>query len=156
MRGVLAALALSLSGGATISAQETSAKPSGDPSASAAKKEDKPGATQEQKAAADQPSRPLPQEQKPPEKKPPEKKPEESSQQPEKLQLETPEAAPRPEALPPAPGTTAQPPGKAPIEEEQKAVIDEIIFRGNRRVPAATLRARVFSHHGDPYDENAL
>lgn len=151
MGGVLAVLALSLLGGTTIGAQEAPAKPSGDPAASATKKEDKPAVAPEQKPAADQPNPPLPQDQ-----KPPEQKPEGSSQQPEKLQLETPEAAPPAEAPPPAPGTSAQPPGKAPIEEEQRAVIDEIIFRGNRRVPAATLRARVFSHKGDPYDENAL
>ena len=151
MRGVLAALALSLLMGTTIGAQETPAKPSGNPSAGAAKKEEKPAATEERKPAADQPNPPAPQEQ-----KPPEKKAEESSQEPGKLQLETPEAAPQPETPPPAPGTTAQPPGAAPIVEERPAVIDEIIFRGNRRVPAATLRARVFSHKGDAYDENAL
>ena len=34
--------------------------------------------------------------------------------------------------------------------------MEEIIFRGNRRIPAATLRARILSHKGDAYDENAL
>lgn len=36
------------------------------------------------------------------------------------------------------------------------AVIESVQFRGNRRVPAATMRARVFTKAGDPYDENAL
>jgi len=61
---------------------------------------------------------------------------------PQKLQLETPkEAAPAPEAA----KTPAGPP-----------TIEEIIFRGNRRIVASTLRARIFSHKGDVYDENAL
>ncbi len=30
------------------------------------------------------------------------------------------------------------------------------MFRGNRRIPAATLRARIFTHQGDAYDENEL
>src|SRR3989304_8081713 len=34
--------------------------------------------------------------------------------------------------------------------------IESIQFRGNRRVPVATMRARIFSQPGDPYDENAL
>lgn len=36
------------------------------------------------------------------------------------------------------------------------AVIEAVQFRGNRRVPAATMRARIFTKPGDPYDENAL
>jgi outer membrane protein insertion porin family len=42
------------------------------------------------------------------------------------------------------------------VEELPKETIEQIIFRGNRRITAATLRARVFSHPGDVYDENAL
>ncbi len=149
--GVLASLVLSLVSGATLSAQDAPAQPPGAPAASAAKKEDKAPAPLEQKPAETKPAAASSEEQ-----KPPEKKPEETPRQPEKLQLETPEAAPQPEAPPPAPGTSAQPPVKAPLPEEQKAVIEDIIFRGNRRVPAATLRARVFSHKGDPYEENSL
>ena len=44
----------------------------------------------------------------------------------------------------------------APVQQPQQAVIEEILFRGNRRIPGATLRARIFSHKGDVYDENAL
>ncbi|MBI4458930.1 MAG: outer membrane protein assembly factor BamA [Acidobacteria bacterium] len=36
------------------------------------------------------------------------------------------------------------------------ARVESVQFRGNRRVPAATLRARVFTQPGDPYNENAL
>ena len=39
---------------------------------------------------------------------------------------------------------------------ESRPVIETIQFRGNRRVPAATLRARIFAKPGDFYDENAL
>ncbi|MBI3895505.1 MAG: outer membrane protein assembly factor BamA [Acidobacteria bacterium] len=34
--------------------------------------------------------------------------------------------------------------------------VESVQFRGNRRVPAATLKARIFTQPGDPYDENAL
>ncbi len=36
------------------------------------------------------------------------------------------------------------------------SVIEDVVFRGNRRVRSATLRARIFSQPGDPYDESAL
>src|SRR3989338_2152837 len=42
----------------------------------------------------------------------------------------------------------AQPPARDTIENIQ--------FRGNRRVPAATMKARIFTQPGDPYDESAL
>lgn len=46
---------------------------------------------------------------------------------------------------------------KTPVEQpQQAAVVEDIIFRGNRRIPAATLRARIFSHKGDVYEENSL
>ena len=85
-------------------------------------------------------------------KKPAEQKPQEA---PGQLQLETPEAAPQPETGPQAPGKGLVQPA-VPVEEQRRNIIEDIIFRGNRRVPAATLRARVFSHKGDVYDENAL
>lgn len=84
--------------------------------------------------------------------KPPEKPPEKAPPEPEKLQLETPQAAPTTPQEPGAP----KPAVAAPVEEPRQAVIEDIIFRGNRRVPAATLRARIFSHKGDVYDENTL
>jgi outer membrane protein insertion porin family len=91
--------------------------------------------------------------------KPPASKKEETAQEPANLQLETPEAAPEPETRPPTPGAPGQPTPlikPVPIEEQKQVLIEDIIFRGNRRIPAATLRARVFSHKGDVYDESAL
>jgi len=87
--------------------------------------------------------------------KPEEKKPPESA--PGQLQLENPEAPQAPAQKPAeqpkltTPAAPAQPP-----QEEHKPLIDSIIFRGNRRIPVSTLRARIFSHAGDVYDENAL
>jgi outer membrane protein insertion porin family len=68
----------------------------------------------------------------------------------QKLQLETPPAAPT--------GPEAKPAGPKPAQPEgpKQAVIEDIICRGNRRIPANTLRARIFSHKGDIYDENSL
>ena len=68
------------------------------------------------------------------------------------LQLETPQAAPPQELEAPRPLKPPQP----LVQEREREVIESIILRGNRRIPAATLRARIFSHDGDVYDENAL
>ncbi len=78
---------------------------------------------------------------------------------PGQLQLESPEAPPTA-----APGTKPQEQPKlgtptapaAPAPEEHPTTIESIIIRGNRRIPAGTLRARIFSHSGDPYDEVGL
>lgn len=43
-----------------------------------------------------------------------------------------------------------------PALHAQAAVIEKIEFQGNRRIPRDTLRARIFSKEGDPYDEDAL
>ena len=79
---------------------------------------------------------------------------------PGQLQLETPEALQPPKtpaAKPQEPSKRGTPTAPvAPVPEEQKATIESIIIRGNRRIPAGTLRARIFSHSGDPYDEVAL
>ena len=93
--------------------------------------------------------------QKPPEKKAPEPAP-------GQLQLETPEEA-KP-STPPKPGEKPQKPEGlttpaapvAPPQEEHKPTIESIVIRGNRRIPLSTLRARILSHAGDVYDENAL
>jgi len=75
--------------------------------------------------------------------------------------LETPEVAPPPAQKPgekpqqPPKLTTPTAPAQPP-QEEHKPLIDSIIFRGNRRIPISTLRARIFSQKGDVYDENAL
>jgi len=47
---------------------------------------------------------------------------------------------------------TQSPPAQTPARD----TIESIQFRGNRRVPAATMKARIFSQAGDPLDENAL
>jgi outer membrane protein insertion porin family len=41
-------------------------------------------------------------------------------------------------------------------QQPQGAVIDRIIFIGNRRVRSDTLKARIFSREGDPYNEETL
>ena len=87
--------------------------------------------------------------------KPPEKPPSEPPKELEKLQLETPQTPPAEAPKPQAPGAQA-PATPRPAEESRQAIIEDIIFRGNRRVPASTLRARIFSHKGDAYDESAL
>ncbi len=39
---------------------------------------------------------------------------------------------------------------------QQPAVVDRIIFLGNRRIRSDTLKARIFSREGDPYNEETL
>jgi outer membrane protein insertion porin family len=88
---------------------------------------------------------------------PSEKNPQEPA--PGQIQLETPQApaAPKPGEQPQqAPKMTTPTAPAVPPQEEHKTTIEEIIIRGNRRIPASTLRARIFSQKGDVYDENAL
>jgi outer membrane protein insertion porin family len=51
--------------------------------------------------------------------------------------------------LPGAPTATAQ-------TQTARTTIEAVQFRGNRRVPVATMRARIFTQPGDPYDPNSL
>jgi outer membrane protein insertion porin family len=135
--------ALLLFGGMLSHAQEPSAQKA--PASSASSGQGQSAASQESpKPSAPESAK---------EKKPAAQKPEEAP--PGQLRLETPEAAPPPEAAPEAPGKIVVKPTPPP-EEQQRNTIEEIIFRGNRRIPAATLRARIFTHKGDVYDENAL
>lgn len=135
--------ALLFFGGSILPAQEPGSKQEAPAPSSNSGQGQSAASKEAQKSPTPQPGK---------EKKPAEQKPEEA---PGQLRLETPETAPQPE-------TTPQPPGKivvqpaVPVEEQQRNVIEDIIFRGNRRVPTGTLRARVFSHKGDVYDENAL
>ena len=46
--------------------------------------------------------------------------------------------------------------GEARAQTAPRPTIENVQFRGNRRVPAATLRTRIFTKPGDPYDDNAL
>ena len=47
-------------------------------------------------------------------------------------------------------------PPLARTQTPARDTIENIQFRGNRRVPAATMKARIFTQPGDPYDESAL
>src|SRR6202163_4243324 len=57
-----------------------------------------------------------------------------------------------PKLEPPKPAAEPAKPGETPAED----VIDSINFRGNRRVPADTLRALIFTKKGDKYDPESL
>jgi outer membrane protein insertion porin family len=134
----------------------SSAQPAGEkPRANVPQKPAEKGA--EEKAPASEPLRletPPPaalQGQQAPQKPAPAAPEKPSGEAPQKIELETPKAAPSgPEP--------AQAPARAPTqpEEARQPIIEDIIFRGNRRIPAATLRARIFSRKLDNYDENLL
>jgi outer membrane protein insertion porin family len=120
-----------------------------------------PGLAQEQPLEQDPsraPSAQQPAQSLPPSEIPqaPEKTTEEEAPAPPLLQLETPQAEAEPQLETPQPPAVEEPTGEAPVEQPSQEIIEEIIFRGNRRVPAATLRARILSHPGDIYNENAL
>jgi outer membrane protein insertion porin family len=51
-----------------------------------------------------------------------------------------------------APGLSFQ----NPPSEQPGTIIDRIIFIGNRRIRSDTLKARIFSRDGDPYNEETL
>src|SRR5580704_982267 len=46
--------------------------------------------------------------------------------------------------------------GQQRPDQPPPAVVDRIIFIGNRRVRSDTLKARIFSREGDPYNEETL
>jgi outer membrane protein insertion porin family len=71
-------------------------------------------------------------------------KPSEQAPAPGQMKLEAPKPAPTAPAAPQAPAAAAP------------SVIQEIIIRGNRRIPQSTLRARLFTHEGDVYNESSL
>ncbi len=75
---------------------------------------------------------------------------------PAPLQLETPQEPPTPQLETPQAPEPAEPTAESPVEKPSQDLIEAIVFRGNRRIPAATLRARILSHAGDLYNENAL
>jgi outer membrane protein insertion porin family len=43
-----------------------------------------------------------------------------------------------------------------PLLQAQENIVQEIVIHGNRRIPADTIRARIFTKPGDPYDEAGL
>jgi outer membrane protein insertion porin family len=57
--------------------------------------------------------------------------------------------------------TTAQPPAtqqvaQQPASAQPQAIVERIEFIGNRRIRTDTLKARIFSREGDPYNEDTL
>ncbi|MGH9786419.1 MAG: POTRA domain-containing protein, partial [Terriglobia bacterium] len=66
---------------------------------------------------------------------------------------QTPEPVP---PVQPVPSVQPNPAGQPSQTPSDRARIENVQFRGNRRVPAATLRARTLARPGDPYDPNAL
>ncbi len=101
--------------------------------------------------SAPPPSQPTPGTEQNSQAKPPQTPP---AAPPQKLQLETPKEAPAPQKAPEL--TTPGAPPQPQAQPAAQATIQSIIFRGNRRIPVATLRARIFSHQGDVYNENIL
>jgi len=51
---------------------------------------------------------------------------------------------------------SAVPSFQEPPSQQPGTVIDRIIFIGNRRIRSDTLKARIFSREGDPYNEETL
>jgi len=137
-----AATALWLLGGPALAAQDQAQKNS-TPASS------EPAAKTSAQKPSEKPSAETPKDEK---EKPTAQPPPAGEAPKEKLQLETPKA----ETEKPQAPAEAKPSAPAAKSEAGPPTIEDIIFRGNRRVPAATLRARIFSHKGDAYDENAL
>ena len=59
------------------------------------------------------------------------------------------------EPVPPVPPAQSDPAAQ-PGDNDELILIENVEYRGNRRVPAATLRARTVARPGDPFDPNAL
>lgn len=154
----LAALALSLFTSLALGAQNPASEQKPAETPSPQEKQEKPAPKPGEKGKEQPaPTPPLRLETPPPAQEAPAKPPAKPGekpgvQPPQKIQLEAPKEAP---AAPKAP-EAAKPAAPAPGEEAPKPIIQEIQFRGARRTPVSTLRARIFSHPGDVYDENAL
>src|SRR5580693_4883034 len=79
------------------------------------------------------------------------------AQQPDQSQQQQQPAAPQS-----APQPTQSPLENAPTQaaptadQNSPAIVDRIIFIGNRRIRSDTLKARIFSREGDPYNEETL
>ncbi|HEY2822748.1 MAG TPA: POTRA domain-containing protein, partial [Candidatus Acidoferrum sp.] len=93
-------------------------------------------------------------------------KPQESSSQPQPAaQQPAPDQSQQPSQQPtqqPTPAPTQSPLENAPTQaapaadQNSPALVDRIIFIGNRRIRSDTLKARIFSREGDPYNEETL
>ncbi len=114
-----------------------------------------PPADQKNQNPPPAPQQPAQNPQQQPEKKAPE-------QAPTQLQLETPteptspKPGQQPQQSPQQPKLTTPAAPAPPPQEEHKPIIESIDIHGNRRIPKTTLMARIFSHPGDVYDEDAL
>ena len=77
--------------------------------------------------------------------------------QPQQPQLTTPELT-TPQLTTPKTTTPAKPgaPGKAQPPKPKQEIIAGIEFRGNRRIPTASLQAQIFSRPGDVYNVNTI
>src|SRR5580704_11494411 len=79
-----------------------------------------------------------------------------TQQQPDQSQQQQP-APPQPAPQPTQSPLEAAPTQAAPaVDQNSPAVVDRIIFIGNRRIRSDTLKARIFSREGDPYNEETL
>ncbi|MBZ5536029.1 MAG: outer membrane protein assembly factor BamA [Acidobacteriia bacterium] len=105
----------------------------------------KPAATDQKKTPQEKPDSQQP------EKKPEEKKKEGAPAPFEPIPTAKPEQ-PQAPAPPPVPVPTAPETGRPTINP----VIEDIIITGNRRVPKETLRSRILTRKGDPFDADAL
>jgi outer membrane protein insertion porin family len=92
----------------------------------------------------------------------PQEQPESSSkpqaqQQPDQSQQQQPAPPPQPASQPTQSPLENAPTQAAPTADQNSpAVVDRIIFIGNRRIRSDTLKARIFSREGDPYNEETL
>ncbi len=110
----------------------------------------KPAEQPEAKQPSEKPAEGQKQEQKPTEEP---KQPPQETPPPGGLRLENPEEAPA------APQTSEAPKTATPVPTQKEAlknIIEQIVIRGNRRIPQSTLRARIFTHEGDVYNESSL
>jgi outer membrane protein insertion porin family len=126
---------------ADVSARSSSAPDSSD-SASPADDKSQESSSKQQESSS-----------KPPEQ---ESSSKQQAQQPDQSQQQQPapsQAAPQPTQSP----LEAAPTQAAPTADQNSpAIVDRIIFIGNRRIRSDTLKARIFSREGDPYNEETL
>ena len=152
---VLAALAVGLAFAPPLRAGQQNPSTQGASSSTGTGTAQQPSSTN---PAGQQPQQPAPQQQSGSQQKPSQpaqQTPPATVPTPGNIQLEPPEVAPAPAKVPPA-QQPQKPNPEGPQQPTAPNVIQSIVFRGNRRIPSSNLQARIFSHSGDPYDENAL
>jgi outer membrane protein insertion porin family len=72
------------------------------------------------------------------------------------LSLSSDSDSPKTESVTPAEPQDAPQSAQAPANGQPAAVVERIEFFGNRRIRTDTLKARIFSREGDPYNEDTL